>query len=182
MNSKFKIISLAAALCTAMMATPAIAQASDTILYAESGDWNVYQRSGQCYMIGRYGEDEETLSIFMDSFDQATFWIQHADWKSIRDGSSLDIKVEFDDFGEWDITAKGRSDADGPGISWSGNIEPDENEDSFFGEFMASKSMAIIYRGRLVTKLSMEGSYKASMEMGRCLAKANVTSPDPFAN
>lgn len=182
MNAKFKIIALAAALCTAMLAAPANAQSTDTILYAESGDWNVYQRSGECYMIGRYGEGEETLSVFMDSFDRAIFWVQHGDWKSIRNNTSLDVKIEFDDFGEWDITAKGRSDDDGPGITWSGNIKPDENDDSFFGEFMASKSMTISYRGRLVTKLSMEGSYKASMEMGRCLAETNAASPDPFAN
>jgi len=182
MNAKFKIISLAAALCAAMVATPANAQEGEAVVYAESGDWTIYQRSEECYMIGRYGSDEETLSIFMNSLDRAVFWIQHSDWKSIRDNTSLDVKVEFDNFGEWDITAKGRSDVDGPGITWSGNIKPDENEDSFFGEFMAAKSMAISYRGRLVTRLSMEGTYNASMDMGRCLAETKAVNPDPFAN
>lgn len=163
------------ALALGTIATPVYAAAE---FLEEAGGWRVYKDTGTCYMVGRYVEDT-TLTVFADGGDDATFWLQNKLWQSLNDGQKYDIDVEFDSMGEWNISATARSDNDGPGLIWTGNIEADSGGDTFLGEFAVARQMRVRRNGRQIDGLNLTGTYEGSMALGRCMG--SLPKGDPFA-
>lgn len=159
-----------------MLMMPTVAQAQAT-KYGEVGDWLIMQNETGCYMLGTYDEDM-TFSVFLSTADEAEFWIQSTFWKSLKEGEEQRITVQFDNDSPWEIVAKVRVDQDGPGIAWFGNITPDAEGNTFFGEFMAGKFMTVKYREKLIARLELPNTYKASLELAKC---ASQRQKDPFA-
>lgn len=159
------------------LAVPAGAQEAKA--YGEEAGWYIYSNQSGCYMVTHY-EKDVVLSVFSNGTTNANFWVQSPAWQSLEDGAKNRIQVEFDDMGEWNIDARTRSDHDGPGLSWNGNIDSDEDGNTFFGEFMAANRMSIRYGDRSVANLRLNGSYKASMKLAACVID-NKNLADPFA-
>lgn len=169
------ILTTMAALAAISIPASATAQSE---FYAETGGWTIYKSERACYMAASY-EGDAVLSVYIEDMNQAAFWLQNPSWKSVRDGARYTIDIEFDDLGRWEMPALGKSDEDGPGITWIGNISTNSEGDTFMGEFMIAKSMRVSINGREIGSYSMDDTRSASLTLSTCLRNAHRTS-DPF--
>lgn len=160
-----------------LASSPALSQSES---FGETHGWSIYQAESSCYMLTYYEEDT-TFSIYVSDGQSAEFWVQDKAWQSLSNGSVHNIDVEFDSHGAWGINATGKSDADGPGLAWLGNIAENSEGDTFFGEFMASSAMTIRFNGRTISNLDITGSREAALILVRCL-KDMSENKDPFRN
>jgi hypothetical protein len=167
----------AALTALAMLLTPAMASAQ-VEFYAESGGWTIFKGPRSCHMIASY-EGDALLTVYVEDAEKAVFWLQNPSWKSIRDDAEYELQIEFDDYGAWDMPASGKSDEDGPGIAWVGNIASDRNDNTFMGEFMVAEGMTVSINGRRIGSYSMKDTRSAALTLSTCLRIAHQTS-DPF--
>lgn len=172
---KNKILTAAIALAALVLPTTASASAE---FYAESGGWTIFKGERSCHMTASY-EGDALLTVYVEDAEQAVFWLQNPSWKSIRDEADYKLQIEFDDYGAWDMPAFGKSDQDGPGIAWVGNIASDRNDNTFMGEFMVAEGMTVSINGRRVGSYSMKDTRSASLTLSTCLRLAHQSS-DPF--
>ena len=147
-------------------------------LYAEKGGWTIIKGERSCHMVASY-EGDAVLSVYVEDMSSAGFWLQNPAWKSIKEGNKYTLEIEFDDYGAWEMPAVGRSDRDGPGVAWIGSIQPDEQKDTFMGEFMLASGMRVSINGRQIGSYSMKDTSAAAVMLSSCLRTAHETS-DPF--
>ena len=169
------ILAITATVGFLLSPTTASAQSS---LYAEVGGWAIFQNSKSCHMSAEY-ESDTLLTVYMEDSEHAAFWLQNPAWKSIKQDARYSLKIEFDDYGAWDMPSTGRSDDDGPGVAWVGNIDQNADGDTFMGEFMIASGMRVSINGREVGRYSMKDTRSAALSLSRCVIQAQK-GRDPF--
>lgn len=166
--------------------SPGMAQADG--VYASIKGWDIDYASEdgylRCSLSGLF-EGDTFISVLLTGQGedmQQSFVMSDDDWRSIRDGQTLEIGIRFDDLAPWTLSATGLALDEGGGFLASAPAYS-ESAGLFAKEFKYSDSMALEVDGREVDRFNLHGTAAAYEKMVECqglLIEANASS-DPFA-
>jgi hypothetical protein len=162
-----------------LFATPASAES------IEVGGWTLNRDSDSCMLYARF-LDNSTLTVYATPEDFAkgelTFVVQNPKWQSLNNSALYKLDVEFDNLGEWSVTAMASKDLDrdGPGLMFIRSTNTNKDGDNFLAEFALSNVIHIRRNGTAIVNLNLSGTHKATLALGRCMRSIGATA-DPFA-
>jgi hypothetical protein len=112
--------------------------------------------------IGYHPETEKVYFLFGDP-----------EWKSLKAGKTYPMQFVFDgrDRYEDDMLAHD--------ISGDVVLTVDDVSDDFIQSFAERHAMEISYRGKVIARLSLQNTYAAINEVGRC-QQSQATRPQPL--
>ena len=164
-----------------------ISHAEDSFLWKTVAGWEIRVDStlgNGCYTTQIYDGDI-FFRVGMDKLDGGMYvMIGDQDWKSLEEGKNYPIKIYFGNASPWVGDASALSFYEFPSLILRIGYSDSANAAEFFEEFMTKTFVEIEYNDKSLAKLSLEGTYKAGLEMMVCQQSVDkmFNSPDPFAN
>ncbi|VXC98271.1 hypothetical protein [Sphingomonas sp. 8AM] len=136
--------------------------------------WSIAESENDCGIEGSF-EDGTVLSLSYDGQSSAmTLW--NDKWSSIKDDERYNIFVSFDGGEPTRFSASGMKTGSSSGI-----YVPLEGTD-LLATAMISKDIEIRRDDQLIGRYNLAGSYKALLEVGRCVGRRrSAMKDDPFA-
>lgn len=165
---RMKILILAAMTTMSMQAGRTVDPPYPSVLpYASVEGWNVLidMESGPaCYVLGTYGAGT-IVRMGADASGSATLVVANARWRRLKDGSSYDAVIGFDDRTAW----KGKAlyaYQDGIGTMVFRFTDP-----RFVKLFMDAGTLTMRLGTIEMTRVALKGSARAMAAMARCQAE-----------
>jgi hypothetical protein len=177
---------MAASLVTIISFLSSDAQAKSALLWKTVGNWHIgvdqTLRFG-CFMLAGY-EGGDMLRIGFDPRDKTGYMLfGNAAWRSLTKGNRYPVEIQFDNYPFWKMTTLAV-------IIGNGTIPllyTPFNDPTILRELEDSQVMTVLYNGRVATKMRLNGSQLALMEMLHCqkdmiASTQSRQSTDPFAS
>jgi len=161
------------------------AQAQDTVLWSNVGQWQIRIDKSVaygCFMLGSYTRG----TVLRIGFDQQNrngyILVGNEAWHSLQVGNRYDLTLRFDNAAPW----RGRATARRLGTGSMIFLYLSFDNSRFLVELARRINLTIFYAGNVVTQLPLRGTYAATQELLRCQrvadeARNNAPPQDPFA-
>jgi hypothetical protein len=162
------------------------ASAQDAVEWGEVAGWTIAVDTtlgNSCFALTAF-EDGTILRIGFDNTDaRGPLYIMFGNqkWRSLEEGKDYDLVIQMDNEPEWDAPARGVSMGEDMVFVYVKTDQP-----GFLEEFTRKHGVSVLYQGRTIASLSLEGSFKAGLAMAECQLALNSSSPpardaDPFS-
>lgn len=159
---------------------------TDSYLVAEAAGWQIgfdTENSG-CFAYGEY-ENGLTLKFGYNPLqDLLEFSVGSQNWNSIEPGKEYELKTMFGQDSPWTGTFIGGREQSGLSFLHAATTDA-----RMIQAFMRKRNLTLIFEGREIAKLSLQGSYRAFEVVMACqknvmeqLAAPNPEVQDPFSN
>ena len=151
----------------------------DTALWSEQGSWTIRvdrTLSNSCFMFARWEKGLFLrIGINASSDISSYFFIGHQDWSSLQEGKKYRLKMEFDNFGPWDIPAEGSK------LGESTLLYATFKNEKFWQEFTNAQGFSLSYNDNDLGNFRLAGSRAAFNDMIACQKHYLSEKRDPFA-
>ena len=134
--------------------------------------WRLNQSAESCVLF-THVESGTTLGLVGDDDPSSlTFLLQNPAWRSLKRDTGYQVLIEFDNNGEWPVSAVGATDIDrdGPGLVFTRSTATTGDGDNFLIEFARASTMRVRLRsGVRVDSLRLRGADKATLALLGCM-------------
>lgn len=163
------------------------ASAVESSFWKQSGNWRIRVDTTLgygCFMVTSY-DGGVVLRVGIDQDRRKDYFIvDNHNWESLEVGKRYPLTMQFDRHGPWNAPSYGFS--FGSDLAYLHAIF---GSSKVFEEFMRSHNLIIRYEGREIARLSLRGTFAATVAMAECQSAMDelrdtrlAPRSDPFAS